>query len=124
MPASEFIGLYEAALATQSWDAVSPLIHDDASVVFSDGSVHRGKEAVRVAFERNFHTINDEVYRIANVHWLLESDDCAVYMFDFFWTGTVAGEKVEGAGRGTSVLVFEGDQWKLLAEHLGPGPRQ
>jgi ketosteroid isomerase-like protein len=123
MSALDFVKQYEAALATQHWEAVSPLIHENASVAFSDGSVHRGKTAVRAAYERNFDTIEDEQYRITNVHWLLDSDQSAAYMFDFFWTGNVRGQAASGAGRGTAVLVFEGDRWQLLAEHLGPYPR-
>jgi hypothetical protein len=85
MTPADFIAQYEAALATQDWSEVSPLIYVDASVTFSDGSVHKGKEAVRAAFERNFRSIAGEKYRISNVHWLLRSNDAAVYMFDFDW---------------------------------------
>ena len=124
MSASEFVKQYEAALATQDWEEVAPLIHQKASVVFSDGSVHRGKDAVRAAYERNFDLIKNEEYRIANVHWLLDSSDSAAYMFDFFWTGDIDGQRASGAGRGTAVLVLQDNQWKLLGEHLGPYPRQ
>ncbi len=115
----EFIEEYEAALATQEWDAVSPLIHERASVVFSNGSVHKGKDAVRVAYERNFEAIKSERYQMTNVHWLLNSSDTAVYMFDFSWTGIVDGKEASGGGRGTAVLLLENGRWKLLAEHLG-----
>ena len=121
---SEFVKQYEAALATQKWEVVSPLIHENASVVFSSGSVHKGKDAVRAAYERNFEAIKNEDYKIANVHWLLDSSDSAAYMFDFFWTGVIGGQKASGAGRGTAVLIFENDKWQLLAEHLGPYSQQ
>jgi ketosteroid isomerase-like protein len=120
MTAAAFVGLYESALATQDWAVVEPLMHPNVSVTFSDGSVHLGKEAVRNAFERNFKTISDEDYRIANVHWVFQSDDTAVYLFEFHWTGTVDGRPAVGGGRGTSVLVRERDDWRLLVEHLGP----
>lgn len=122
MSAREFVSSYERALATQDWRQVAPLVHEDASVTFSDGSVHKGKQAVRAAFERNFEAIADEQYRIRNLHWVLESDDVAVYLFDFEWTGTFDGRQAGGAGRGTSVLVRDGTAWLLRAEHLGPGP--
>ena len=41
-----FIEKYEAALATQDWQQVAPLVHPDVCVTFSSGSVHVGKTAV------------------------------------------------------------------------------
>ncbi len=123
MSAVEFVHAYEHALATQDWTVVEPLIHPDASVTFSNGTVHKGRDAVRVAFERNFRAIDNENYRISNVHWLLQSENTAVFLFDFHWTGQIDGRDAAGAGRGTSVLVREDDGWKLLAEHLGPMDR-
>ncbi len=119
MSASNFIKRYEAALATQSWEEVSPLIHPRASVVFSDGTVHKGKNAVQKAYEANFVRIEHEKYEMTNIHWLLESEDSAAYMFDFSWTGIFEGKEASGGGRGTAVLVFESGKWLLLAEHLG-----
>ena len=119
MPPADFIGRYEAALATQEWENVSPLVHDRASVVFSNGTVHKGKDAVQAAFERNFRAIEHEHYQMRNVHWLLEKGDTAVFMFDFEWAGIIDGKEASGGGRGTSVLVNEEGSWQLLAEHLG-----
>jgi ketosteroid isomerase-like protein len=116
----EFIPLYERALASQRWDAVGPLVHDDACVTFSNGAVHVGKAAVQRAFERNFAAITDEEYRISNVRWVRRGSEIAVYLFDFNWTGRVGGRPASGSGRGTSVLYRDDDGWRLLVEHLGP----
>ncbi|MEM1304529.1 MAG: nuclear transport factor 2 family protein [Planctomycetota bacterium] len=120
MNPTEFVRQYEQALATQRWAAVEPLIHAGACVTFSNGASHRGSEAIRVAYERNFAQIEGEDFRVENVHWVRRSEDLAVYLFDFQWTGVIAGEAARGAGRGTATLVNDGDGWKLLAEHLGP----
>ena len=120
MTLEDFIRLYELALASQQWSLVDPLVHQDVCVTFSNGAVHRGKAAVRSAFETNFASIEDESYRMSNIHWILRSRDVAVYLFDFHWTGRIDGREARGGGRGTSVLVRDGDDWKLLAEHLGP----
>jgi len=122
MTPEDFVGAYEAAFGSQSWDQVSPLVHERASVIFSNGSVHKGKDAVRAAYERNFAAIQNEDYRISDVHWLLTTADGAAYMFDFHWTGLIKGKEVSGAGRGTAVLVREPDGWQLIAEQLGPQP--
>lgn len=60
MTAEEHLHAYEAALATQDWEEVDPLLHDDVCVTFSNGTFHQGKEAVEAAFTRNFELIDDE----------------------------------------------------------------
>ncbi|TVQ58528.1 MAG: nuclear transport factor 2 family protein [Phycisphaerales bacterium] len=116
----EFITAYEAALASQDWAVVEPLVHPDACVTFSNGSVHEGRPAVQAAFTRNFSLIKSEQYSISNVRWVRRSDDFAVYLFDFSWQGVIDGEPASGAGRGTCTIVREHDHWQLLIEHLGP----
>lgn len=120
MEPEEFIQNYERALATQDWGRVEPLVHPDACVTFSNGTVHKGKAEVQRAFERNFSLIKDETYSITNVHWIIKSPDTAVYLFEFSWSGTINEKPAHGSGRGTSVLVKETDGWQLLVEHLGP----
>ncbi|HXD12520.1 MAG TPA: hypothetical protein VN653_20790 [Anaerolineales bacterium] len=54
MQPEEFIRAYEVALATQDWNQVEPLVHTDACVTFSNGTVHKGKGEIQRAFEKNF----------------------------------------------------------------------
>jgi ketosteroid isomerase-like protein len=118
--AEDFIHAYEKALASQQWAAVEPLVHENACVTFSNGAVHIGKPAVRNAYEANFSAIENEEYRIVNVHWVRRGEDISVYVFDFSWSGRIDGRDAAGAGRGTAVLIRRGSGWQLLAEHLGP----
>ena len=122
MSAEEFIRAYEQALASQDWGKVNPLVHENACVTFSNGSVHKGKVEVRSAFEKNFSLIKDEKYSISNVHWVKKDSETAVYLFDFSWSGIINDKPASGVGRGTSVLIKENDKWQLLVEHLGPKP--
>ena len=120
MQSEEFIRAYEAALASQDWRQVEPLVHVDACVTFSNGIVHKGKAEVQKAFEYNFSLIQDEKYSIANVHWVMKNPETAAYLFEFSWSGIINGKPAQGAGRGTSVLIKANDRWQLLIEHLGP----
>ncbi len=120
MTPEDFIRAYEEALASQQWALVEPLVHENACVTFSNGTVHIGKTAVRSAYEANFSAIEDEDYRISNVHWVRRGEDVSVYVFDFAWSGRIDGRDAKGGGRGTSVLIRHGSGWQLLAEHLGP----
>lgn len=114
-----FIKAYEEALASQDWKQVEPLLSDEVSVSFSNGSVHIGKDAVQKAFEHNFANIKSEKYSMQNIVWLKKAQNFAVYLFEFSWTGIINNKPASGSGIGTSVLVKEEGKWKLLSEHLG-----
>lgn len=114
MQPEEFIRAYEAALASQDWRQVELLVHADACVTFSNGTVHKGKAEVQKAFEKNFSLIKDETYSIANVHWVMKNPKTAVYLFEFSWSGIINDKAASGLGRGTSVLINENGKWQLL----------
>lgn len=116
----QFVKDYERALATQDWAVVEPLVHHDACVTFSNGTVHVGKQAVKAAYLRNFSLIKNETYTVFNLRWILKSEQIAVYLFDFSWKGLIDGNPAEGSGRGTTVISRQTGVWQLLAEHLGP----
>lgn len=119
MKQEEFIKAYEIALASQNWEIVEPLISSIASVTFSNGIVHIGKDNVKKAFENNFAKIKSEKYSIDNVKWLIKTEIYSVYLFEFNWVGIVNGQSISGNGIGTSVIIKEDGNWKLLTEHLG-----
>ena len=120
MSAKSFVKEYESALATQDWNSVAPLISEDAVVIFSNGTLHAGKEEIKTAYQYNFNTIQGEEYRIENVRWLADTADAAAYNFEFHWTGVIDGREASGSGRGTAVLVCKDDRWLLVGEQLGP----
>lgn len=113
-----FPAAYEAALRSQRWERVAPLIHDEASVTFSTGAVHRGKAAVQRAFEANFAAIENEDYRVSELAWRDRTADRASYTFRFAWSGRIAGQPASGAGTGSIILVLTPTGWRLLAETL------
>lgn len=122
MNPEDFVRAYEKALASQGWNQVEPLVHPEVCVTFSNGTVHKGMDQVKAAFEKNFSLIKDETYSISNIHWVMKSSETAVYLFDFNWSGIINDKPASGSGRGTSVIVRDGDIWQLLVEHLGPKP--
>jgi len=119
MKPKDFIKQYEKALATQDWNEVSSLIHENATVIFSNGAIHEGKAKVQMAFEHNFAVIKSEKYAIKNVRWMVTNESVAVYLFDFHWKGLINGVLKEGSGQGSNVLTYENERWLLLVEHLG-----
>lgn len=119
MPAelTAFMRQYEEATNRHDFDLLAPLIAEDATYWFTDGS-HRGIAAIRAAVSRTFATIQDEVYRITDLEWVALADDFAVCHYQFHWSGTVDGEPASGRGRGTNVLTRRAGTWLMLHEHL------
>lgn len=115
----EFISAYEAALETQDWELVAPLIHENCVATFTEDTFV-GKAAVEGAFRKTFELIQDETYKITDIHWIEQNDDYAVLIYIYNWSGVINGEQASGSGRGTSVLINESGSWQVLTEHLGP----
>jgi ketosteroid isomerase-like protein len=112
-----FIRQYELANTSHDFARLAPLICDDATYWFSEGSYH-GIEEIRKAIERSFATIQEEVYQIHELTWVAMSDDLAVCTYGFSWQGLVDGRPASGSGRGTNVVTRRDGVWKMLHEHL------
>ncbi|MFQ5919684.1 MAG: YybH family protein [Thermoplasmata archaeon] len=119
--AGEFMSRYERATDSHDLDGVLSMIDDDAIYLFSDESVHVGRQAVERVLRRNFDLIQDESYSIDNLRWLASSDEVAACVYDFSWSGTIKGQEASGSGRGTSVIRRLGNEWKVVHEHLSRG---
>ena len=115
----EFITAYEDALATQSWEKVAPLMHEQRVATFSEGTFI-GKVEVESTFRKTFALIKGEKYAISNIHWILETENIAAFIFHYSWSGIIEGKHASGSGRGTSILTNENGKWQLICEHLGP----
>jgi ketosteroid isomerase-like protein len=110
---------YKDALATQRWDEVAPLIHEDACFIFSEGT-YLGKAAIEPAVRATFDLIKSERYAIKDVVWTYVHEDSAACTYGFEWSGLIEGQPASGTGRGTTVVVRGGERWQIIHEHLGP----
>jgi len=97
---------YERALGSHTWDAIAPLIDEGACFVFSE-STYLGKAEIENAIRKTFALIQDETYRIEDVHWVHVQGDSALCVYTFHWSGVIEGQRCQGSGRGTSLLVFD-----------------
>jgi ketosteroid isomerase-like protein len=114
---TSFVCQYEQATNRHDFDQLAPLIADDATYWFTEGSYH-GLNAIQAAIERTFATILDEVYEITDLKWVAVTDDLAVCRYRFRWSGVVDGKPASGQGRGTNVVTKRNGAWKMSHEHL------
>ena len=108
---------YEGAANSHDVERILPLIADDATYWFTDGS-YRGREEIAGALERTFATIRDEVYEIRELEWFALTDELAACRYRFFWRGVIDGQPSSGQGRGTNIVVKRDGVWQVQHEHL------
>lgn len=116
-----FLTEYIRLTNSHQFDTVAPLIDDDAVYWFSNGS-YRGLNAIRTAFERTWTTIQNEQYEIEDLEWLAVDDLIATCIYAYRWEGSIEGVFRQGIGRGTNVLRKDGEQWRIVHEHLSSRP--
>ncbi|UXN75171.1 nuclear transport factor 2 family protein [Devosia sp. A8/3-2] len=121
MTPDDFVRRYEAATNAHDLAGTLELIAADAAYLFSDRTTHIGKAAISDALAANFDSIRNETYAIAGLRWLAVSDDIAVCVYEFGWSGEINGEAASGGGRGTSVLRRSDERWLVVHEHLSAG---
>ena len=119
--AEQFMGEYEQATDSHDLEKLLSMIDDRAIYLFSDESVHEGKQAIAKVLEHNFTLIKSESYAINNLTWLAKSGEVAACVYDYSWSGVIHGNAVSGFGRGTTVIQHDGSDWKVVNEHLSRG---
>lgn len=114
---------YVEALNMHSWDRISPLVTEDAVFIFTEDTFV-GKAAAKVAFEKTFKLIENEVFSLHDVRWTVVTNNVAACRYEFRWKGRIRGQDSSGGGRGTSILRKVDGRWLVMHEHLGPYPRK
>lgn len=112
-----FMQAYEKANNSHIWANVAPMIADNATYWFTDGS-YTGLDEIRQAIEATFEKLQDEVYKISDLNWPVATDTVAVCTYHFSWKATIDGIKQSGSGRGTNVLEKRNGSWRIVHEHL------
>ena len=121
MTPQDVLKQYESRINLHQFDAVAPLIAEDAVVWFNDGSF-AGHEAIRGAFERTWTRLVDETYWLTDLRWIAVCDVAASCIYQFNWKTTIDGQEASGIGRGTTVLRKGADGWQIVHEHLSGMP--
>ena len=108
---------YEQANNSHDVGRVAPMIAQDATYWFTDGS-YQGLPEITVAIARTFAAIQNETYTISDLEWIVLTADHAMCRYRFRWRGVVNGQLRSGQGRGTNLIVKDDGRWKMAHEHL------
>jgi ketosteroid isomerase-like protein len=120
--AREVLKKYEMEINKNNFSLLAPLISSECKFWFSSGA-YSGLEETRKAFEKTWKLIKEETYWLTDVEWISEADRSAVCTYTFHWKGIINGVPCEGKGRGTSCFRKEGEDWKIIHEHLSHFPK-
>jgi len=117
----QFLRAYEVAANSCNFDNVEPLIAEDATFWFTNGTFV-GRSAIRAAFENTWANIQDENYTLSNVQWVGQTATLAVCTYNFRSDGIVDGQRQVYEGHGTNIIEKRGQQWLMVHEHLSKLP--
>ena len=112
-----FLKRYVEATNSHEFAQVRPLLMPNAVYWFNQKE-SSGLEQIRESFQASWSYLPDEVYGIQNVTWLSVEQNSATCIYQYTYQGTHEGKPVKGGGRGTTVLVRQGGQWRIVHEHL------
>jgi ketosteroid isomerase-like protein len=122
MSAKFLLQKYSEVINRHDFDLIEPLLSQECSFWFSSGTF-TGLAQARKAFEKTWAAIQNEVYTITDINWLIDSESAAICTYSFHWEGIVRDERRAGSGRGTSCFRVETSDWKLVHEHLSAFPQ-
>ncbi|OAI40324.1 hypothetical protein AYO38_05975 [bacterium SCGC AG-212-C10] len=97
------------------------LIADEAVYFWSNGRAMFGKTEIEAGLRENFACIQNDVYEVLDVTWLVETEDVASCVYRFQWRGEIGGKPASGSGRGASVIGKMDGEWRTIHENLSQG---
>ena len=119
--AAETMAEYQRRNGARDLPGLLELLDDAAVYWYSNATAHVGKPAVEAAIRTSFEGIEDDTYEPYDLEWLVETEDAAVCVYGFRWTGRIDGREASGSGRGTSVFARRNGRWLVVHEHLSRG---
>lgn len=121
----QFLNRFEAVADQEDFDLIQDMIHEQAFFRFNDGDF-AGRQAVRAAFEKTWKGsvgVKKERFYLTDIQVLSLDQRSASATYTYNWEGQGDGKSFRIQGRGTRVLVVEGDRLQIIHEHLSRYPK-
>jgi hypothetical protein len=122
----DFLNNFEAIAQKKNFDLVADMVHERAIFRFNDGDFV-GRPAVRAAFEKTWASSTgkpeQEKFYLSDIVVVATESNTAAATYNWNWEGVSQGKNFRIQGRGTRVLVREGERWQIIHEHLSRMPK-
>lgn len=122
----DFLNNFEAIAQEKNFDLVADMVHERAIFRFNDGDFV-GRPAVRAAFEKTWASStgshNEERFYLSDIVVVATDTSTTAATYNWNWEGVSQGKSFRIQGRGTRVLVREGERWQIIHEHLSRMPK-
>jgi hypothetical protein len=121
----DFLNHFELIAQKKNFDLVADMIHERAVFRFNDGDF-TGRPAIRAAFEKTWASSSSkpeqEKFFLSDIVVVATDTNTAAATYNWNWEGVSQGKTFRVQGRGTRVLVREGERWQIIHEHLSRMP--
>lgn len=108
----------------ENFDLLESMIDEHAYFRFNDGDFI-GRAAIRSAFERTWRgdpSAEGTRFYLSDVVVLTTDVASATATYTYNWEGAQGDRQFRIEGRGTRVLAFDGDAFRIVHEHLSHVP--
>lgn len=119
-----FLNHFEALAEKEDFALIEGFIDEQAYFRFNDGDFI-GRPAIRAAFEKTWRgdpSVRKARFYLSDIVVLSTDTRSATATYTWHWEGAQAGRSFTIKGRGTRVLAFDGQGFRIVHEHLSRFP--
>ena len=119
-----FLERFEALAAREDFALIRDLIDEHAFFRFNDGDFI-GRDAIQAAFEKTWRgdpSVKKARFYLSDIVVLTTDARSATATYTWHWEGAQGTQNFAIRGRGTRVLLADGDDVRIIHEHLSRWP--
>ena len=119
-----FLEHFEALAEREDFALIHDLIDEQAYFRFNDGDFV-GRAAIQAAFEKTWRgdpSVRKARFYLTDIVVLTTDVRTATATYTWTWEGAQGDQSFAIRGRGTRVLVADGDSFRIVHEHLSRWP--
>lgn len=120
----QFLHHFEQVAMREDFDLLEAMIDERAFFRFNDGDFV-GRAAIRAAFEKTWRgdpSVRKSRFYLSDIVVLTTDAATATATYTYNWEGAHCDHQFRIEGRGTRVLAFDGDGFRIVHEHLSAFP--
>ena len=119
-----FLNHFEEVAMKEDFSLLADMIDERAYFRFNDGDFV-GRKAIQAVFEKTWKgdpTVKKARFYLSDIVVLTTDHASATATYTYNWEGAKGSQSFKIHGRGTRVLVYEGEKFRIIHEHLSRIP--